>query len=35
LVVMYTVSERRFEDFKNQNNFQKGSHLRIQAQLNI
>jgi hypothetical protein len=35
LVVMYTISERRFEDFKNQNNLQKGSLLRIQAQLNF
>jgi hypothetical protein len=35
LVVMYTFSERRFEDFVKQENFQKGSLLRIQAQLNF
>jgi hypothetical protein len=35
LVVMYTMSERRFEDFKNQDNLQKGNLLRIQAQLNF
>lgn len=35
LVTMYTISERRFEDFKTQDNFQKGSLLRIQAQLNF
>lgn len=35
LVTMYTVSNRRFEDFRNQNNVQKGNLLRIQAQLNF
>jgi hypothetical protein len=35
LVAMYTISERRFEDFKLQNNKQKGSLLRIQAQFNF
>ncbi len=35
LVLMYTISERRFEDFANQNNFQKGRLLRIQAQINF
>jgi hypothetical protein len=33
--VMYTISERRYEDFANQNNLQKGSLLRLQAQLNF
>lgn len=32
---MYTMSERRFEDFKNKNNLQKGNLLRLQAQLNF
>lgn len=35
LVAMYTISERRFEDFKLQNNDQKGSLLRLQAQFNF
>jgi hypothetical protein len=35
LVLMYTFSERRFEDYLNQDNFQKGRLLRIQAQLNF
>lgn len=35
LVVMYVFSERRFEDFAKQDNFQKGRMLRIQAQINI
>jgi phosphate-selective porin len=35
LVTMYTFSSRRFEDFKNQDNLQKGSLLRIQAQINF
>ncbi len=35
LTVMYTMSERRFEDFKTKNNLQKGNLLRIQAQLNF
>ena len=35
LVVMYTISQRRFEDSALKNNFQKGSLLRIQAQYNF
>lgn len=35
LVAMYTFSERRFEDFSNKDNFQKGQLLRLQAQLNF
>lgn len=35
LVAMYTFSERRYEDFSNQNNIQKGSLLRLQAQVNF
>lgn len=35
LVVMYTYSIRRFEDFKKQDNIQEGSLLRIQAQVNF
>jgi hypothetical protein len=35
LVVMYTISSRRFEDFIKQDNLQRGSLLRIQAQLNF
>jgi hypothetical protein len=35
LTCMYTISERRFEDMKLQNNLQKGRLLRIQAQLNF
>lgn len=35
LVAMYTVSKRRFEDFKNQANLQTGSLLRLQAQVNF
>ena len=35
LVVMYTMSERRFEDFSKQDNLQKGNLLRIQAQVNF
>lgn len=35
LVVMYTISDRRFEDFTLQNNRQKGQLLRIQAQMNF
>jgi hypothetical protein len=35
LVTMYTISERRFEDFRLQENLQKGNLLRIQAQLNF
>ncbi|HVK97851.1 MAG TPA: porin [Flavisolibacter sp.] len=35
LVTMYTISKRRFEDFREQNNIQKGRLLRLQAQLNF
>lgn len=35
LLTMYTFSNRRFEDFRLQDNMQKGSLLRIQAQLNF
>lgn len=35
LVVMYTMSSRRFEDFAKQDNLQKGNLLRIQAQINF
>lgn len=35
LVVMYTMSQRRYEDFLKQDNFQKGNLLRIQAQMNF
>lgn len=35
LVVMYTISSRKFEDFRTQGNFQQGSLLRLQAQLNF
>ncbi|TDO28904.1 porin [Sediminibacterium goheungense] len=35
LVAMYTISSRRYEDFALQNNLQKGSLLRLQAQLNF
>lgn len=35
LVTMYTISKRRFEDFRNKDNVQKGSLLRLQAQLNF
>lgn len=35
LVAMYTFSSRRFEDFDNQDNFQSGSLLRLQAQANF
>lgn len=34
LTAMYTISERRFEDFVNQDNTQKGNLLRLQVQLN-
>ncbi|MFM9008263.1 MAG: porin, partial [Bacteroidota bacterium] len=34
-VAMYTISSRRFEDFKIQDNLQKGQLLRLQAQLNF
>lgn len=35
LVTMYTISSRRFEDYGKQNNLQKGSLLRLQAQINF
>lgn len=35
LVAMYTISSRRYEDHILQNNLQKGSLLRLQAQLNF
>ncbi|MFD1631150.1 porin [Pseudopedobacter beijingensis] len=35
LVVAYTISDRRFEDFVLKNNHQKGNLLRIQAQFNF
>jgi hypothetical protein len=35
LVTMYTISKRRFEDFKLQNNLQQGNLLRLQAQINF
>jgi hypothetical protein len=35
LTAAYTVSERRFEDFKVQENLQRGSLMRLQAQLNF
>jgi hypothetical protein len=34
-VAMYTMSKRRFEDYKLQDNKQKGSLLRLQAQFNF
>jgi hypothetical protein len=35
LVAMYTISHRRFEDYENQDNFQSGNLLRLQAQINF
>lgn len=35
IVTMYTISERRFEDGVKKDNFQKGSLLRLQAQVNF
>lgn len=35
LVVMYTMSSRRFEDYVKQNNYQRGNLIRIQAQVNF
>jgi hypothetical protein len=35
LVAMYTFSNRRFEDYVNQENFQQGRLLRLQAQINF
>ncbi len=34
-VAMYTISDRRFEDFSKQSNHQSGNLLRLQAQLNF
>jgi Phosphate-selective porin O and P len=34
-VAMYTISERRAEDFRKQENLQKGQLLRLQAQMNF
>jgi hypothetical protein len=35
LVAMYTFSSRRYEDFLLQDNLQRGSLLRLQAQVNF
>jgi hypothetical protein len=35
LVAMYTLSSRRFEDFQNPVNRQRGRLLRLQAQINF
>lgn len=35
LVAQYTISSRRYEDYVMQNNFQQGSLLRLQAQINF
>ena len=35
LVAMYTISDRKFEDFSKQNNHQTGNLLRLQAQVNF
>lgn len=35
LVAMYTISKRRFEDFRRQDNLQQGRLLRLQAQVNF
>ena len=35
IVANYTLSQRRYEDFQNPNNFQKGGLLRIQLQVNF
>lgn len=35
LEAVYTISRRRFEDFRNQDNTQKGRLLRLQAQVNF
>ena len=35
LVVMYTMSSRRFEDYAKQDNYQRGNLIRIQAQVNF
>lgn len=35
LTLAYNLASRRFEDYKNQDNLQKGQFMRIQAQLNF
>lgn len=35
LVAIYTISDRRYEDFLNQENHQKGQLLRLQARVNF
>jgi len=35
IVAQYTISSRRFEDMRNQDNLQKGNLLRLQAQVNF
>ncbi|HRO74968.1 MAG TPA: porin [Crocinitomicaceae bacterium] len=35
IVLMYTYSERRYEDYNSQENFQRGSSLRAQIQFNF
>jgi len=35
IVAMYTISDRRYEDFTLQNNLQEGKLLRLQAQINF
>ena len=35
LVVNYTISNRQYEDFVKQDNYQTGNLLRIQAQVNF
>ncbi len=35
LVTMYTISERRYEDYSKQDNYQEGSLVRVQAQINF
>jgi hypothetical protein len=35
LVVMYTMSSRRYDDYALQNNYQRGNLLRLQAQINF
>lgn len=35
IVAMYTISNRRFEDYVKQDNYQQGNVLRLQAQLNF
>ncbi|MCC9134860.1 porin [Pontibacter silvestris] len=35
LVAVYTLSDRRYEDYENPNNHQKGELVRLQAQLSF